>query len=440
MNDAEPALVLEAARAISDVPIEEARPALARLNAHANLLDPLALRVLNACFRGGTLEDAHALARFAADESRSEVTRIEALEMLAEWPQPSGRDRVMGLWRPLATRPAENAVLALSPLVATILESGPENVVRAAALGCNQLKVVAARAALVDVFRKPTLGSTTRCEALKALATIGDANLESMVKEAVADQDATFRSEGRRWLAKLKPVDAVPLLVAVMQEGDVSEKQSAIQTLGELDCDAADQVLASWLTKLSAGEVPPEIQLDLITVCEQRTANGQLIEQLAVYNAARPRDDALAAYRECLSGGSAQRGRTLFFEKTEVACLRCHRVGTRGGEVGPVLNSIGLRENREYLLEAIVSPDRKIAKDFESVVLALDSGEVLTGVFKGEDDREVRLMTPEGQLLKIEKARIEERSRGPSAMPDQASKLLSKAEIRDLVEFLSSLH
>ena len=86
-----------------------------------------------------------------------------------------------------------------------------------------------------------------------------------------------------------------------------------------------------------------------------------------------------------------------------------------------------------------MTPDRKIAQGFESVVLATSDGKVVTGVLRGENDKEVRLITAEGQPLTVPKEDIEERKRGPSAMPADLVTKLTKAELRDLVEFLSSL-
>ncbi len=48
-------------------------------------------------------------------------------------------------------------------------------------------------------------------------------------------------------------------------------------------------------------------------------------------------------------------------------------------------------------------------------------------------------MTAEAQLVEVPKADIEERKRGPSAMPEDLAKKLTAADRRDLVEFLAGL-
>ncbi len=107
--------------------------------------------------------------------------------------------------------------------------------------------------------------------------------------------------------------------------------------------------------------------------------------------------------------------------------------------MGPELTGIGSRQNREYILEALVTPNEKIAQGFESVVLATSDGKIVTGVLRGENEQEVRLMTAEGQPLTIPKAEIEDRKRGLSAMPADIVTKLSKTELRDLIEFLATL-
>ncbi|MCP6725943.1 hypothetical protein NL526_28190, partial [Klebsiella pneumoniae] len=80
-----------------------------------------------------------------------------------------------------------------------------------------------------------------------------------------------------------------------------------------------------------------------------------------------------------------------------------------------------------------------IAEGFESVILATDDGKLHTGVLKGEDDQEVRIITAEGESQSISKSTIEDRKRGPSAMPADLLQHLTKSELRDLLEFLANL-
>ena len=150
--------------------------------------------------------------------------------------------------------------------------------------------------------------------------------------------------------------------------------------------------------------------------------------------------DPLGKWRDALVGGDAEAGRRVFVYKSEVSCLRCHKAGGQGaGEVGPDLTGIGAKQKREYLLESIVFPSKQIAKGYETVELRLVSGLSKSGILKSEDAKVVRLMTPEGALIEVKNADIEERTKGKSAMPEDLTKHRTRREVRDLVEFLASL-
>jgi quinoprotein glucose dehydrogenase len=437
LDDPEPRLVVEAARAIYDVPIPAALPRLAALIGRPGLAPPLLLRVLNAHFRLGRPENASALAAFAARADAPEALRAEALRQLGDWATPSGRDRVLGLWRPLAPRSPDAAVRAVRAAFAGIL-SGPDSVRQEGARLAGALGIKEAAPALVEMVREASRACATRVAALKSLHTLHDARLQRAVEAALNSAEPRLRTEGLRIFAGLRPADTVPRLEAALEHGDQRERQGALTILGTLHVPGVDPLLAQWLDRLAAGQVPPELRLDLLEAAERRSS-PDLKRRLAGYEATRRKDDPLATYRDALAGGDAERGRRLFYHKTELSCPRCHKIGDTGGEVGPDLSHIGSREKREYLLESIVDPDRQIAKGFETVTLELKDGRVQAGVLKGEDAAYIHLMTPEGLTVTVPKDQIETRGRGKSAMPQDVVKYLSRSDVRDLVEFLTTL-
>jgi quinoprotein glucose dehydrogenase len=283
----------------------------------------------------------------------------------------------------------------------------------------------------------------TRAEALRSLERIGDPGRADLARKVLEAAGPAARVEALRIVVKADPSAARTATDRLLENGETRERQGAFAVLAENPDPATDRVLVAWLDRLIAGEVPAEIQLDLLEAAGRRPSS-EIREKLGRYEASRSKADPLAAYRETLAGGDALRGREVFLSKAEVSCLRCHKLKTPdgqsyGGEVGPELTGIGSRQNREYLLESIVAPDMKIAQGFESVVLATTDGKVITGVLRGEDDKQLRLMTPEGHPLTVPKDEIEDRKRGPSAMPADLVGKLTKSELRDLIEFLANL-
>jgi quinoprotein glucose dehydrogenase len=124
-----------------------------------------------------------------------------------------------------------------------------------------------------------------------------------------------------------------------------------------------------------------------------------------------------------------------------VYCQRCHKLDNQGGEVGPALNGLAAdkEKDRRYMLEAVVLPNAKIAKGYETVILLLADDRTVSGVIKSQDKKVVKLITAEAKELTIPVEDIVSRRTGPSAMPDDLHKKLTRRELRDLVEFLSNL-
>jgi quinoprotein glucose dehydrogenase len=442
LNDTEPKVVVEAARAIHDLPIEGALPQLAGLISQNTDDDALARRVLNANYRLGGAEQALAIAQYAARGDAPQHLRLEALAMLDSWDKPYPKDRVLGMWRPLAERSQEPAVATLKQNLPGIL-IGDDAIRSAAAKTAARLGVKEINPALVELFTATTNAPATRADALTALVALKDAKAEELLKTALADESPEIRAAARNAMVSLRPMDALPLLEDAALTGGQFERQAALATLATLRLPGANDVVVKALDQLLADETPDWARLDVLETASKRAERSRGVdairEKLKEYEARKPADQPLATYHETLAGGNAERGRKLFLEKSQLSCVRCHKVGETGGDVGPVLSKIGGEKNREYLLESIITPSKAIAKGFDTAVIVNDEGQIVSGIVKAEDDKELRLMTPEGKLLTIPKETIEERSVGKSAMPEDLLKHLSKPELRDLVEFLSTL-
>ena len=147
----------------------------------------------------------------------------------------------------------------------------------------------------------------------------------------------------------------------------------------------------------------------------------------------------MRAWRECLTGGDATEGKKIFLERAEVSCVRCHKINGEGGEVGPDLTGFASRKPRDYILESIVYPNKHLAEGYESVVVALRNGTTYAGTVKRETETELEVNSPEDGLLQIKKSDIKARERGLSAMPEELRQVLTKRDLRDLVEFLATL-
>ncbi|MBC7855562.1 MAG: c-type cytochrome [Pirellulaceae bacterium] len=268
-----------------------------------------------------------------------------------------------------------------------------------------------------------------------------DPGLEQAVDSFLKDEAPLVRSAARNVLLKLKPTDALPVMEEAILKGEIIERQAALHSLANFTQPGTNSILSKALDDLVAGSFPPAARLDLVEAARRRSS-GEIKSKLAKYESDLPAEDAaVSPYLDCLEGGDAERGRKIFRERTQVSCVRCHRIVGSGGDVGPDLTKLTAdpAKTRKYLLESLVAPNKAIAKGFESVLVLDSSGNSFTGIIKKESDEKLDLMTAEGKLISLAKEDIEQRRPAKSAMPDDLTKHLNKFEVRDLLEYLSTL-
>ena len=197
------------------------------------------------------------------------------------------------------------------------------------------------------------------------------------------------------------------------------------------------------MKRLIAGNLAGPLQLDVLESAERRESKG-LRKRVKDYQRKVNAGGEFAPWKVALSGGNAERGQEIFKSRRDVQCSRCHKIDGGGGEAGPELTGIGSRQNREYLLEALVMPSAKIAEGFDNVQLELnggpeDGGSEFAGVVKRETDTELELVSFEDGQVIIDKKDITFRRKGLSGMPVGLHSMLGKQNLRDLIEFLAGL-
>jgi quinoprotein glucose dehydrogenase len=274
---------------------------------------------------------------------------------------------------------------------------------------------------------------------LQTLAEFKSSDLPKATELALADSNRDLRREGIKSIALLTP-EQTPLLLEKLlaTETDLRINQTVFATLGKLTNAAATEVLNRRMDLLLAGKIAAELQLDLLDAAGKHS-DWRIAEKIAGFKAKFSKDDVLADFRSALFGGDAARGKKIFYEREDVACLRCHAIKGKGGNVGPDLSGVATRQNREYILESILFPNRKIAAGFENVLVTTKSGSSYAGLVKREDDKQLVLNSPEDGIVTIKKEEIVKRDSGLSPMPEGMGKILNRFELRDLVEFLGSL-
>jgi quinoprotein glucose dehydrogenase len=300
----------------------------------------------------------------------------------------------------------------------------------------DELGITNAFAHLAQIAKNESAPRQVRIEALKTIARDKDA-LRDVLKSLMSSSDAVLQAQAIKIEAETNPTAALPRLKSVLNVNNLETRRAAIGALAALPLPQADDIIASLMQDLLDGRTSPRLQLDVLDAASKRSSPG-VADLLRKFEERRPKDDPLAAFTECLEGGNAAEGRKLFYERAEVSCSRCHKINGDGGEAGPNLTGIGSRQPRSYILESIIMPNAKIAQGWENVTIALTDGRSFAGQVKKETDAELVVYNQEDGDVTIKKSDIKTRNRALSGMPEEFRQILTKQELRDLVEFLAA--
>ncbi|RZN90599.1 MAG: c-type cytochrome [Verrucomicrobiaceae bacterium] len=418
-------VVAEAARAIhDDWSIPNAIPALARSLATTKWIkdEGFIKRAINANFHLGTPEAATRVADYTIRADVPEELRLNALDALRQWSKPGKLDRVVGRYRPLSDRDPAIATNAVYKKLTNLLIDPSQKIQSEAMALARLLKIEIPGEALVAVAKNESSIPALRIEALRALATQKNEKLLACITSAFESKEHSIRIEALKILAKFNPLLALDRVEVVLSSNKANtlEKQTALALLGgDLASAKGDSILNLLLNSFE--ECPPSLKLDLTEAAAVRQINA-------------PDPD----FTHTLEGGDADRGRNLFMNHIAAQCIRCHKVKDgKGSDIGPNLKSAGL-QGRGHHLEAIVDPQKTITEGYGSISLTLENGQSIAGLFKSEMKGVIEIKDAEGVITRVVSENVKERTPVISTMPPMGA-ILTKREIRDIIEYLSTL-
>ena len=440
LTDADPFIAREAAQAINDAPINEAMPMLAQALTRAPVTDePFVLRAINANFRLGGNTGANALGAYAQRTDATPAMRAEALKQLGLFSDTPQRDRVVGIYRPLAKRSDSAAADAVATATPALLGKAPEEVQLAALDAVAKLKIKSLAPALSATVANAAASEPVRAAALNALDSLGGDDVMRSVDVAEKSGVPSLRLAALQIAASRAPARALPIVRRYAAEGSEAEQQAAFKSIAQLPEADGVQLLVSSLDRLAAGKVKPGAQVELLDAADKSTApavKARWQKQQAAWAAS---SDDIAPYRSALAGGDAWAGVNQFFNNAVLPCARCHKVNGNGGEAGPDLSLIGKDKSAEYLLESIVKPSKHIAAGFDIVTLTLKDGNTETGSIASETPQVIVLTRGDNTTVNVPVAQVKSRAAAPSSMPEIYAQTMSRAELRDVVAFLKRL-
>lgn len=439
LNDDDEFVVTEAARAINDdLSIEGALPALAALLNHTDFSnEALIRRVINANLRVGQPENRDALAQYAFGNSNPVAMRAEASDALGTWASPSVLNRVDGRYHGpierdetlLKKHTADTYVSLLSDTQAAVRLSATKAIAR---IGIETAGETLLSRVRIDADPE------VRSAALRSLVELDVPQQAEAIKYALADKQQEVRVTGLDLVASMNiPRNTiVELLAEVIATKTDQERQAALLTLGKIPIEHTESLFESLLDDMAQNKLNPALYLELHEAID--SAGSKTLQDRYASVSQQLNGTGLAAdYYPALYGGDERRGRAIFIQNQQAQCMRCHAYDNRGGNAGPPLDGIANLLTHEQLLEAMIDPGKRIAPGYGIVILELDDGETVSGIYQGEDQRGVQIRSG-GVDRTIALERIKNKTLSPSSMTDMKG-VLSPREIRDVVSFLATL-
>jgi putative heme-binding domain-containing protein len=146
------------------------------------------------------------------------------------------------------------------------------------------------------------------------------------------------------------------------------------------------------------------------------------------------RQKLVEAYLAAAGGasGDAARGKTAYAKR----CANCHKLEGAGHAVGPDLAALTHRP-AEYLLTAILDPNRAVEDRYVEYVAQTTDGRQLTGILLEETGANLTLAAPEGKQVVLPRGELEQlKSSGKSLMPEGIERDVPPAEMSDILAYL----
>ena len=303
-------------------------------------------------------------------------------------------------------------------------------------------EVESAAEQLATLATADATSKTLRVAALAALTSIDAAAARLAIDElTTADNPPALRSLGIAALAKLDLAAAASQAARVLEQATPRDNPAPLlQAL--LDQQRGAEQLATALEETPLSEDAAKVALrSLYALGRADEALLPLLSKAAGFSEETPplTPELLKAYSsDVVSLGDAARGESIF-RRAELSCVKCHALNGAGGQVGPDLIGLGGSSPNDYLVEAVLVPEKAVKEEYQVITLLTDEGQVLTGIAKERDDQRVVLKDATGALRTVPVDAIEDEKKGGSLMPKGLANFLTRQEFLDLVKFLSEL-
>jgi putative heme-binding domain-containing protein len=326
--------------------------------------------------------------------------------------------------------------------VGALLVSESEPLRAAALRAAGQWRIEALRPRIVELASAGDTRPAVRQAAIEALAALGgDASRDTLQGLAGSKHPHEVRALAVMALVRLD------LSTAAARAVDwLADSPAATDPADVLNAFLQQKKGAATLAKLLADrKVPPDLaKLAVRAVRGTGRDAPPLVEALTKAGSltTKPRPLTDAEMKQLVADvqehGDAARGEAIF-RRADQSCLKCHAIAGAGGQVGPDLVSIGASAPIDYLIDSVLLPNKAIKENYQSLVIGTSKGQIISGIKVRESATELVLRNADDKEIVIPVSTIEERNNGGSLMPEGLADTLTRAELVDLVRFLSEL-
>jgi putative heme-binding domain-containing protein len=256
------------------------------------------------------------------------------------------------------------------------------------------------------------------------VSAIGASHMPPIGPREVDDHGANLLWQ---WIAKLPsqtPPQTIP--IGLLDEPWLSDTSPALRLTHAIASGEFDQTTTKGRQTegLSSGNQNVRALFERFRTASERPAPAQL------------NPDRILSLR-----GHPQAGATLLTPTGKLAaCFACHQLGDVGRDLGPNLNGIAARLNRQQILESLIHPSKTIAPEYRIWSVETNDGETQSGFIIDRTDKSLTLKLTTGQPASILAGKIE--ATKPSAlslMPEGLLLLLTEQETADLLAYLETL-
>lgn len=196
------------------------------------------------------------------------------------------------------------------------------------------------------------------------------------------------------------------------------------------------------LARVDVGKIPSqEVSLEQvrrIALLRDEELNRLARKHWGTMQAATP-EEKLAEVRRLnndlrAAPGNAARGHEVYAKQ----CASCHRLFGEGHAVGPDLTHAN-RADRDFLLTSLVDPGGVVRKEYQSFLIALRDGRVLSGLIAEQTPESLTLLEANSQRTRVARDEIESmKEASTSLMPEGLYRQLDPDQLRDLFRYLQT--